>query len=504
MSALLGQAQLDYGLVSSYYFFGNARDTTGSNHGKVVGPELCPDRFGNPEAAYRFDGQDDYITLGSNTSLKQFYMTISFWMKIEDWEFNHRNLPSMPLMTTRVRDGVEYYEAYCFGLTEANHKLNFGQNSYSQVQVSSMASSPVELNKWYHLVGMFDSDTSYFFVNGKLQQKNFKGFYSTYLPGDSVVFGYDGNHTPDTFKYQNYGYFHGVIDDIRFYNRVLPQKEINQLYLEPDPKKNTPKVSSIPYSDLLRTLWYIPVAFFLFIILTIIFVRWRLRLIKRREMERTEVERQLAQMEMRSLRGQMNPHFIFNAINSIQHYVLTNEKDLANKYLVKFSQLMRNILELSKQELISLKDELDTISLYLDIESLRFDNAFTYSIQIAPTVNLTDFRLPPLIIQPFVENAIWHGLLLKKGNKTLNIIVEQKNDSIRITIDDNGIGREASMKYKKNELKRQSFGMEITRERLAILEKIFGIAMKYEVIDKRDETGEPAGTSVVLDMHVKS
>src|SRR3954470_15346407 len=107
----------------------------------------------------------------------------------------------------------------------------------------------------------------------------------------------------------------------------------------------------------------------------ILFFRWRVRQEKERAAERNETQQRLAQSEMRALRSQMNPHFIFNAINSIQHYVLTNEKELANKYLVKFSRLMRNILELSKEELISLKEELETARLYLEIESLRFNNA---------------------------------------------------------------------------------------------------------------------------------
>src|SRR5690606_25820377 len=124
---------------------------------------------------------------------------------------------------------------------------------------------------------------------------------------------------------------------------------------------------------------------------------------------------QLAKSEMKALRNQMNPHFIFNAINSIQHYVLTNERELANRYLVKFSKLMRNILELSKEELITLTEELETARLYLEIESLRFNNAFGFTIGCESGIDPSSIKLPPLLVQPFIENAIWHGLLLKEG-----------------------------------------------------------------------------------------
>jgi LytS/YehU family sensor histidine kinase len=197
----------------------------------------------------------------------------------------------------------------------------------------------------------------------------------------------------------------------------------------------------------------------------------------------------------------MNPHFIFNAINSIQHYVLTNEKDLANKYLVKFSKLMRNILDLSKEELISLKEELDTVTLYLEIEALRFNNAFTFEINCSRSVEKEEVRLPPLLIQPFVENAIWHGLLLKEGRKLLMIDIGKNHEGIVIKIDDNGIGRRNAMKFRNAEFNRKSLGMEITHSRLDVVRKVHGIAITYEVIDKISPNNEPEGTTVIIKLH---
>ena len=222
----------------------------------------------------------------------------------------------------------------------------------------------------------------------------------------------------------------------------------------------------------------------------------------RRDVQRsTLLQQRLMQSELRALRSQMNPHFIFNAINSIQHYVLTNERELANKYLVKFSRLMRNILDLSKEELISLQDELETVKLYLEIEALRFNNAFNFSIECEPSIDPEKVKIPPMLIQPFAENAIWHGLLLKEGSKELVIRITRERKSLRIAVDDNGIGRESAGKFTNQELKRRSHGMEITRTRLDVLRSVQGIDISLNVIDKKDDAERPTGTRVVLEMN---
>lgn len=212
------------------------------------------------------------------------------------------------------------------------------------------------------------------------------------------------------------------------------------------------------------------------------------------------LQQRLMQSEMRALRSQMNPHFIFNAINSIQHYVLTNERELANKYLVKFSRLMRNILDLSKEELICLGDELETVNLYLEIESLRFNDAFSFSIRCDSSVDPSKVKIPPMLIQPFAENAIWHGLLLKDGPKELVITINRDNGKLRIAVDDNGIGRESAGRFRNQELRRRSHGMEITRSRLDVLKAVHGIDITMHVIDKTDEASRSAGTRVVLEL----
>lgn len=501
-SVSLYWADTNDGIIASYYFSGNANDSKSQINGKVVGASLTSDRFGNPYAAYSFDGVNDYITLGTNTDLRQRIMSISIWTKVYDFKSRNMNYPCVPFIATRARDAVEYYEAYSIGADKKSNKISAAAASLIQQQVSSMSPVRMEVDKWYHIVYAFDPDSTWLYVNGRLEQVNYKGFISNYLITDSVVLGFVGNHMPDTFKYRNYSWLNGCIDDLKFYNHVLTPLEVEALYNEPDPMEAGSPDSpySISLLELLRRFWSELLILAVIVFLVIIGIRWRINYIRRKEKEQNDLQQKFAQLEMKALRSQMNPHFIFNAINSIQHYVLTSEKELANKYLVKFSQLMRNILDLSKQELISLKDELETVGLYLDIESLRFNNAFSFSISVSPDVSVSDIRLPPLIIQPFVENAIWHGLLLREGNKKLEITVSREENVLVIKIDDNGIGRQAAQKFSNKELKRRSFGMDITQDRLNVLEQVFGISISFYVQDKTDKDGIPLGTAVFINI----
>jgi len=247
-----------------------------------------------------------------------------------------------------------------------------------------------------------------------------------------------------------------------------------------------------------KTWWFMGLGSFLLILVILIIFKWRVSLVRKRSKEKSDLQEQLGQMEMQALRSQMNPHFIFNAINSIQHYILSNEPLLANKFLVKFSKLIRNVLEQSKQELIPLTEEIETLRFYIEIESLRFEDSFNYNILISDKLDQGRLRIPSLILQPYVENAIWHGLLLKKGKKELIIDIHEKNGYLIIEIDDNGIGRQASSAFKREETKKRSLGMEITRGRLDLLSRSLGVQVDVQIIDKINEENEAAGTTVII------
>lgn len=202
---------------------------------------------------------------------------------------------------------------------------------------------------------------------------------------------------------------------------------------------------------------------------------------------------QKAEAEMQSLRLQMNPHFIFNSLNSINSFIVEHKTNLASDYLTKFSRLMRLILENSRHETITLEKELESVKLYLLMESLRFSNAFEYKLHIDESIYEATIHVPPLIIQPFLENSIWHGLMPKNGTRTLNLDLQLVGHALYIDITDNGIGRvkSESLKSKKTNL-RKSHGLEITKNRI----HYHNPRNTVQIIDLYNDNGEPLGTKV--------
>ena len=178
---------------------------------------------------------------------------------------------------------------------------------------------------------------------------------------------------------------------------------------------------------------------------TFIFLKWNQKKTELALLDKHS--RELAQLEMSALRAQMNPHFLFNSLNSIKNFALTKGPKETASYLTKFSHLIRLILQNSKSPLVNLKDELEALKLYIEIESLRFAQKFKFKFQVDEGLLISSIQIPPLILQPFVENSIWHGLMHKKeGEGHLIISVKDQGNSIQCTIEDNGIGREMAKK----------------------------------------------------------
>lgn len=218
--------------------------------------------------------------------------------------------------------------------------------------------------------------------------------------------------------------------------------------------------------------------------------------------EKVNIEKQKVAMELKALRAQMNPHFIFNAINSIQHFILNNDSKAAHLHLSKFSQLIRKVLENSRFESIPLAEEIRMLELYLELESLRFSSRFHYTISVDKAIDSQNVLISPLLIQPFVENAIWHGLMHLKGKEGEVIIrFEKAKDSLKCTISDNGIGRKRSMELKKDSL-HESMGLSIAKERLQIVNMLNKAKTSINLVDKTNSDGTPSGTVVELWMPV--
>lgn len=212
-----------------------------------------------------------------------------------------------------------------------------------------------------------------------------------------------------------------------------------------------------------------------------------------------ELQNEKSELEMKVLRSQMNPHFIFNALNSINRFILKNDSAQASEYLAIFSRLIRLNLQNAQHSLIPLENELEALRLYLEIESLRFDFHFQYSIFVADEINETMIRVPPLILQPFVENAIWHGLMHKEEPGHLDIKIIQNGEHLVCRITDDGIGRNKSEVLKsKLSTRFKSLGIEISSERIKKLRKDAGINNPVIVMDLVHPNGSAAGTEVTV------
>ena len=248
-----------------------------------------------------------------------------------------------------------------------------------------------------------------------------------------------------------------------------------------------------------KSTWFVILTIIFFLALLGMIYMMRIRQIQRESRMKTEFNRRLAENEMTALRAQMNPHFMFNSLNSIKNYILKENTAQASKYLTKFSQLMRAILKNSRHKLISLEDELYSLNLYIEMEAMRFNSEFDYAVKTDPDLDTSSVFIPPLLIQPYVENAIWHGLMLKDGPRFLLLRIEKENENLQIIIEDNGVGRKRSMQMKISENgQRKSYGMQITKDRIDLINRTLGIHAKVDVHDLTDEAGEPAGTRVTI------
>jgi sensor histidine kinase YesM len=249
--------------------------------------------------------------------------------------------------------------------------------------------------------------------------------------------------------------------------------------------------------------WWVRIAALLMIMGLIVWVyRYRIGQIRKKEQLRSQYEKKLANVEMSALLAQMNPHFLFNSLNSIDSYIIKNESKKASEYLNNFARLMRLILQNSRSNYISLKDELEALDLYLQMESLRFASRFDFEIKLAPEIDSSTILIPPMLIQPYVENAVWHGLLHKKDGKQgkVELIVSKREESLLCMIEDNGIGREkaAALRAHKTGSHKRSMGMQITQDRIEMINKLYSTNTTMKIIDLRDEEGNATGTRVEL------
>lgn len=248
-----------------------------------------------------------------------------------------------------------------------------------------------------------------------------------------------------------------------------------------------------------QTWWFRVLAALLIGGIALALYRWRVRGIRREAALRNEFNQQLARTEMAALRAQMNPHFVFNCLSSINRYILVNQPDDASAYLTKFARLIRLILDNSRTETVLLSKELEAIALYVEMEQMRFNHRFDYRLEVAPEVQPDHVEVPPLLIQPFIENAIWHGLMHKKGHGQLQVHLSLAGQRLCVRIEDDGIGRQKALELKsRSATVNKSHGVKLSAERLTVINRLYGTEATVETTDLYTPNGEAAGTRVLI------
>lgn len=438
---------------------------------KLIGVSYIQDRFDNENSAiYLHGNESSYIILGNDKTCKPKEGTISLWVKIETKIWSGKGALYNPVILTKSNSLDDFYEAYSIYFLLEPQKLVAVCAQDSTKEVGLISIKKHERNKWHHLAVSYDYHYYSFYIDGELEVKLPKNFETNFLENDPVVIG-------ATLNKKNSRWLNGTVDDIEFFDRVLTNEEIKELYNAPNPNKN----------KVILNWSLIVLALILVIFLIYFFIKTKINKAVKKEKERLELNNKLLETELRVNRASMNPHFIFNSLNTLHNFILTNNVDDASDYLVKFSKLVRKILDSNMHESNSLELEIELLERYLEIENLRFEEHINYQIIIDDAVVPSAINIPIMMLQPFVENAIWYGLLNKQGEKKLTISFSLFEDKyIYCTIEDNGTGRKKNV---INYVEKKSLATAFIEQRLDLLNKIHGLKCSLYIEDKPNAQG---------------
>lgn len=249
-----------------------------------------------------------------------------------------------------------------------------------------------------------------------------------------------------------------------------------------------------------KRVWFIAAIWVSSILLFWLLVAVRVKLLRRRQREKEDLMRRMNELENTALKSQMNPHFIFNCLNSIQQFIFSGDTTAANQYIAGLARLIRTTLNNSSKTFIYIEDEVDYLSSYLSLEKLRFKDKIDYTIEIDPAIDQEKVLIAPMLVQPYVENGIQHGLRNKKDSGgQISIKINKDGELLIVVIEDNGIGRQKATSEKGIYANPQEpKGMSLTEDRTGIMNKLYGTSSNLEIMDLLDHDGHPSGTRVVL------
>jgi hypothetical protein len=447
---------------------------------KFEGVTLTADRFGNNKSAVYIHGNiSSYLNLGTSTLLKPKNGTISLWVNLDRKVYAGKGYKSNPIITTKNGPGEDFISAYSIIYDcNANRLVSvFTKDSLKEAIIASIDS--FSFGKWYHLAVTFDSCYMSFYINGELQQKIRKNFETTYLSTDPVMVGHSGDKKNERFS-------QGVFDDIMIFHRVLTQQEIIDLYKSPNPNQNQLILNEVlKYGGII-----------LFFIILIVVIQLRNKKNASKQKERLELINKISELELKVIKAQINPHFISNCLAAIQELIYSNQVDKAGYYVAKFSYFLRQVLNYSDKNQITLAQEIEIMKLNVELEQLRFKNEFDFQLNLADNIDATDILVPALITQPFIENAIWHGLLPLNNSRKPQLIINvlKQNGFPVIEIEDNGVRRDLTKLTNRN-----SKGMKLILDKIENLNKLLNSSnYQIEIIDLIDELKNKTGTKIKI------
>lgn len=476
-----------------------------------------------------FDLPINNIVIGSDQSL---------WLSVNNrgvYRFDGEQLDSIPELANILVESmyVDHQEQLWVSTNQGLAKIEFIQSDtfdYSfnwYTELNGLASNDIEEiivdeNKIYAstekaLTVLIDegddeeSNAPLYFSNLKINGKDttIQDSYQLKHTQNNILIEYQ------CLDYQNMGaiYFQYKLDGVdnewvdtksfqKEYTLLPPKSYIFRLRRKPNtPKQSTPELLMRFTIDppWWKKTWVLLSVMLLIGTLIYLLVQKRIDQVKKQAEEKNQLNQKFAELELRALQAQMNPHFVFNALHAIQDFILEKDERTTNRYLVKFSRLMRLFLESSKEKFISLEDELQLLTLYIELEQLRFEDKFEVEIDITEDLSNSLIEIPSMLIQPFVENAINHGLIHRQNPGKLQLAFALKNGQLHCRIEDNGIGRKKALAIKEQSIKSyKSRGMQLVEERQKMLNVIGETPVEITIKDLDTENGSACGTRVDL------
>lgn len=461
---------------------GVIKEENGLTIPKPVGVTLTEDRFGNKDhAVYIHGNSSSYLNLGTSQLLKPKNGTVSIWVKIDYVNYFGKGYDANPIIITRNSDRDDFTFAYAITYDFNTNRISGAAMTDSVNVVNVHGKQNVKLNSWLHCVIAFNDRFFTLYVNGNKIGSLKKKFKTVYNPADSVFIGVTGSK-------KNVRFFTGAIDDIKIFDKVLSDEEILNLFKEQDPDSNQHIFNEI--------LSYGAIILIFVIIIIILIVRSKKALSKQKA--QLDLVNKISELELKVVKSQMNPHFISNCMAAIQELILKGEVERASQYLAKFGFFMRKVLNYSDQNFISLRKELEMIRLYVELEQLRFKKNFEFIEIVSEEVDPDITLVPALITQPFIENAIWHGLLhlTTYSVAKLKISVFYKDNFTIIEIEDNGVGR-----IHLRKISDESKGTRLVTDKIEALNKLSNTSnYKLMILDIMDDNNINKGTRVIIQL----